>query len=101
VLEYPFVSPTSPLLGKVGSKQSLDGWRDDQFPRKIEFRTSSLKTLEEFVTNGEAIAYLPGYFCENSSLQVLKISGCPYSCRQKVKIVARNPKEVSWLNRIF
>jgi DNA-binding transcriptional LysR family regulator len=101
VLQYPFVSPTNPLLGKVGLKQSLDGWRDDQFPRKIDYRTSSLKTLEEFVVSGEAIAYLPDYFCENLNLQILKVSGCPYSCQQKVKLVARDPEEVSWLNQLF
>lgn len=101
VLKYDFVSPNHPLLGKVGIKQSLDGWRDDQFPRKIGFRTSSLKTLEEFVLNGVAIAYLPDYFCKNSDLEVLKVTGCPYSCHQKIRLVARNPKEVGWLNQIF
>ena len=101
VLKYPFVSPSNPILGKVGLKQSLDGWRDDQFPRKVEYLTSSLKILEEFVVQGRAIAYLPDYFCENLNLEVLKITGCPYSCAQKVKLVARNPEEVSWLNQIF
>jgi DNA-binding transcriptional LysR family regulator len=101
VLKHPFVSPNNPLLGKVGLKQSLDGWRDDQFPRKVEYLTSSLKLLEEIVSSGKAIAYLPDYYCENSKLQVLKISGCPYSCVQKVKLVARNPKDIGWLNQIF
>lgn len=101
VLKYPFVSPSNPLLGKVGLKQSLDGWRDDQFPRKVEYLTSSLKLLEELVLNGKAIAYLPDYFCEKLKVEMLKISGCPYSCSQKVKLVARNPKDISWLNQIF
>lgn len=101
VLKYPFVSPSNPLLGRVGIKQSLDGWRDDEFPRKVEYLTSSLKTLEEFVVGGLAIAYLPDYFCENLNLEVLKITGCPYSCAQKVKMVAKNPKEVGWLNQLF
>jgi len=73
LLEYPFVSPTNPLLGKVGLKQSLDGWRDDQFQRKIAYRTSSLKTLEEFVVGGIAVAYLPDYFCANLNLQKFKV----------------------------
>lgn len=101
VLEFPFASPTNPLLGKVGAKQSLDGWRDDQFPRKIEYRTSSLKTLEEFVLGGRAIAYLPDYFCESLDLVPLRISGCPYSCVQKVRLAAKHPKDVGWINRIF
>jgi DNA-binding transcriptional LysR family regulator len=101
LLKYPFVSPTNPILGKVGLKQSLDGWRDDQFQRRVDYRTSSLKILEEFVVTGKAVAYLPDYFCENLNLEVLLVSGCPYSCSQKVRLVARNPKELSWLNQIF
>ena len=101
VLKHAFVSPSNPLLGKVGIKQSLDGWRDDEFPRRVEYLTSSLKTLEELVISGRAIAYLPDYFCKNLDLQILKINGCPYSCTQKVKLVARNPKEVGRLNQIF
>lgn len=101
VLKFAFVSPDNPLLGKVGSKQSLDGWRDDQFQRNVEYLTSSLKILEELVVSGAAIAYLPSYFCENIKVEVLKISGCPYYCSQKIKLVAKNPKSISWLNRIF
>ena len=101
VLKHAFVSPSHPFLGKVGNKQALDGWRDDQFPRRVEYLTSSLKMLEEFVVTGRAIAYLPDYFCENLGLEVLKVTGCPYSCTQKVKMIARNPKDLSWLNQVF
>ena len=101
VLRYSFASPDSPFLGKVGAKQSLDGWRDDQFPRKVDYLTSSLKILEELVVSGQAIAYLPSYFCENLPVEVLNISGCPYTCQQKIRLIARNPKEIGWLNQIF
>ena len=101
VLEHSFVSPNHPLLGKVGLKQSLDGWRDDQFPRRVEFLTSSLKLLEEFVTQGRALAYLPDYYAKRLDVEVLKISGCPYTCSQKVRLVAKNPKDRSWLNQWF
>ena len=62
VLKYSFVSPSNPLLGKVGIKQSLDGWRDDQFPRKVEYKTSSLKLLEELVTNSKDLGWLNQIF---------------------------------------
>jgi DNA-binding transcriptional LysR family regulator len=101
VLKYPFVSPDNPLLGKVGARQSLDGWRDDQFPRKVEFLTSSLKILEELVISGAAIAYLPSYFCEKLPVEILKVSGCPYTCLQKIKLIAKNPKNTRWLHQIF
>ena len=98
LLQYAFVSPNHPLLGKVGSKQSLDGWRDDQFPRKVDYLTSSLKILEEIVSSGKAIAYLPEYFGKRLNLEIIQVDGCPYTCQQKIKIVARNPKELRWLD---
>lgn len=101
VLEHSFVSPSNPLLGRVGLKQSLDGWRDDQFPRKVVYLTSSLKLLEEIVESGKAIAYLPDYYASKLKLQTLKISGCPYSCHQKVRLVARQPKDIGWINQLF
>lgn len=101
LLQHAFVSPSHPLLGKVGAKQSLDGWRDDQFPRKVEFLTSSLKILEEIVVSGRAVAYLPEYFGEKLNLEMLKVVGCPYTCNQKIKLVARKPKEMSWLGGVF
>ena len=36
-LKYPFASPSRPILGRVGLKQSLDGWRDDKFTRNVTF----------------------------------------------------------------
>ncbi|MGZ3775069.1 MAG: LysR family transcriptional regulator [Pseudobdellovibrionaceae bacterium] len=102
VLEHTFVSPNNPLFGKVGNKQSLDGWRDDQFPRRIDYLTSSLKLIEEYVSRGIAIAYLPNYFIKRlNNTETLKISGCPYTCTQKIRLVAKNPKDRSWLNQWF
>lgn len=101
VLEHAFVSPDRPILGKVGAKQSADGWRDDKFPRRIDYRTTSLKTLEELVLRGRAVAYLPDYFAENVDLVPLTISGCPYTCVQRIKLVARKPIVSGWLNQLF
>lgn len=101
VLKYPFVSPSNPLLGKVGPKQSLDGWRDDIFPRIVTFHTSSLKILEETLSQGQAIAYLPDYFETKLKALILKITGCPYSCQQKIKMVTKKNKTSGWQNQIF
>lgn len=101
VLKHAFVSPSHPLLGKVGLKQSLDGWRDDKFPRKVEFLASSLKILETLVSSGKAVAYLPDYFAQAINAESLQISGCPYTCKQKIKIVTRQTKSLGWLNQIF
>ncbi len=101
LLKHSFVSPSNPLLGKIGAKQSLDGWRDDQFPRKVTYQTSSLKILENLVVGGYAVAYLPDYFAERLKIESLKISGCPYTCHQKIKLVTRKNHSLGWLNQII
>ncbi|MGZ3686891.1 MAG: LysR family transcriptional regulator [Bdellovibrionota bacterium] len=101
VLNYGFVSPSLPYLGNVGVHQSLDGWRDDQFPRRVEHQTSSLKLLEKIVTSGKAIAYLPDYLVKDLGLTVLSITGCPYVCSQTIQLIARRPKEVGWIHSLF
>lgn len=101
LLTHAFASPSHPLLGQVGLKQSPDGWRDDKFPRKIGYRTSSLKLLEEFVVSGRMLAYLPDYHVEKLGLAVLKVTGCSYSCRQRIQMVVRSPREVGWIRQLF
>ena len=101
LLEHPFASPSHPILGRVGLKQSLDGWRDDEFTRKVAYLTTSLKLLESLVTAGRAVAYLPDYYTETLDVLPLKVTGCPYRCTQKIKIVARRPEDHGWLNRLF
>jgi LysR family transcriptional activator of glutamate synthase operon len=99
VLEHGFASPDRALLGTMGTKQSLDGWRDDKFPRRVEHLVSSVKLLEDLVVNGLAVAYFPDYLVESIDVLPLKISGCPYSCKQKIQLVARDLNEVGWLRQ--
>ena len=101
ILKHPFVSPSRPILGRVGLKQSLDGWRDDEFTRNVAFLTTSLKLLETFVVSGRALAYLPDYYAEQLDVLSVKMTGCPYACLQKIKLVARRPKQIGWLNQLF
>ncbi len=100
VLEYDFVSPKTPILGNTESAQSLDGWRDDKFPRKRSFLTSSLKTIETLVCQGTVVAYLPDYMVSNN-YKVLNVSGCPYTCKQKIRLVTKDKKMFGWLNHVF
>jgi DNA-binding transcriptional LysR family regulator len=101
ILEHIFVVPDSALLGQVGPKQAMDGWRDDQFPRKIDFRISGLNILEQLLISGKVLAYLPSYFCKTLPVVSAKIGGCPYSCAQKVKLVSRKQSEGIWLNQFL
>ncbi len=100
VLTHAFASAPG-VLGNMTDVQAPDGWRDDIFPRRIGFVTSSLKLIEELVSDGLAIAYLPDYLVDRIQALPLKISGCPYTCRQDLKLVAKNPRDVSWLNELF
>jgi DNA-binding transcriptional LysR family regulator len=105
VLPFDFASPNKALLGVVGNKQSLDGWRDDKFQRKIGYLSSSLKLIEEMVSSGEALAYLPDYlahpYLQAKQWSILNVTGCPYSCKQKIKVIVKGPIEVGWIKQIM
>jgi len=101
LLEISFIGPDNLIYGQVGNKQSNDGWRDDKFRRKIEFKTSSIKIIEKHVLSGMAVAYLPDYLLKNPELEILNVSGCNFSCTQKIYLLAKKPKERSWLRDLF
>ena len=101
LLEHPFVCPSRGFLGRIQNEQSSDGWRDDVFARRIEYVTSSLKLIESIVSSGQGLAYLPNYLVEKMDALPLKVSGCPYSCHQEIKLIAKNPEAASWMKRLF
>ncbi len=101
LLKHSFITPEVAMLGRVTTSASLDGWRDDKFPRQIKYRTSSLKLMDRVLNEGHAIAYLPDYYVKELGLYSLNITGCPYSCHQTIKIVCKDPESLSWLNRVW
>lgn len=101
LLQHSFVSPDSAVLGKITKSDSIDGWRDDKFPRQIRYKVCGLKLMENLVSTGAALAYLPDYFVENAQLEVLKVIGCPYTCHQTVRLIAKDPSALGWLNRLW
>lgn len=105
LLQYEFVSPNKSILGEVGNKQSVDGWRDDKFQRIINFRSSSLKLIEEMVSQGKALAYLPDYLAEpyinSKQWVVLRVTGCPYSCHQKIRLITKSPIDAGWIRQLI
>lgn len=105
ILESDFVTPNIPLFGQLKSNLSLDGWRDDVFKRKIPYRTSSLKLVEEIVTSGKALAYLPDYvadsYIQNKKWKILRIDNCPFICRQKIKLITKFPIQTGWIKQLF
>jgi DNA-binding transcriptional LysR family regulator len=101
VLKYPFVSPDSMILGRIAKSATVDGWRDDKFPRQIKYRVCGLKLMENLIQEGMALGYLPSYFVEDSGLVPLNVEGCPYSCSQTIRIISKDPSNLGWLNRVW
>jgi DNA-binding transcriptional LysR family regulator len=101
LLKYHFVSPDNAILGKIAKSSSVDGWRDDKFPRQIRYKVCGLKLMENLIGEGMALGYLPDYFIESSGLVALKISGCSYTCRQTVRIISKDPKALGWTNMLW
>lgn len=101
LLEFPFVSPDTAILGRIVNSSSNDGWRDDKFPRKIQYKVCGLKLMENLIQSGEALGHLPDYFIKNSGLTPLQITGCPYTCKQTVRVVAKDPSSLGWLRQLW
>jgi len=101
LLMHPFVTPDSAVLGKIAKSDSIDGWRDDKFQRKIKYKVSGLKLMEKLVHEGSAMAFLPDYLIESAELQALKVSGCPYTCQQTVRLICKDSNSLSWLSKLW
>lgn len=95
VLEHGFVVPTHPLLGTMQGKLSVDGWRDDRFPRRIDFVVPSYVLLKEIVEQGLALAHLPDHLAPTLKAKPLVMDGCPYVCEHEVRLFGR--RESEWL----
>ncbi|MFI5361077.1 MAG: LysR family transcriptional regulator [Elusimicrobiota bacterium] len=101
VLEHSFVAPDAAILGRIAKSSSADGWRDDKFPRRIKYKAYGLKLMENLVREGLALGYLPDYFVESAGLVPLRISGCPYSCEQTVRLIVKTPIALVWLQKLW
>jgi len=101
LLDFPFATLEPGLLGKIARSNSNDGWRDDKLSRNIKYKACGLKLTENLVQSGLALAYLPEYIIEASDLKALNVSNCPFSCKQTVRILAKDPAELSWLNLLW
>lgn len=101
LLEHSFVSPEDFILGRIVKSTATDGWRDDKFPRKITYKTGSLRMLENLIQEGLALGYLPDYYIQDTGLIPLKITGCSYTCQQTIRLVTKDPKSLGWLSTLW
>ena len=101
VLKHAFVSPSRSILGNMSTSQSLDGWRDDKFPRIISYHATNLDLIGRILKSGIAVAYLPEFYVRHLDLAILNVSGCPYVCKQRISMICKRHKDLSWLGRLF
>jgi DNA-binding transcriptional LysR family regulator len=95
LIEHDFLVLAEDLYGNFHAA-SVDGWKDDKFPRKIQYKNAGLKILEGLVDKGVAVAYLPTCLGDSLQLKKLDIADCPYSCEQKVMLAGKE----AWLKRV-
>jgi len=55
ILKHAFVAPDTAILGKIAKASSIDGWRDDKFPRQIKYKVCGLKLMENLIHKGLAL----------------------------------------------
>jgi DNA-binding transcriptional LysR family regulator len=101
LLTHDFVSVSAQIFGRVSQLQSADGWRDDKFPRKVKYLVDNLLSVQELVSSGRAIGYLPDFFAQEWKLAVLDVIGCPYVCDYDAYLIARQPIAFGWINQLF
>ncbi|GAM66590.1 hypothetical protein JCM19236_4042 [Vibrio sp. JCM 19236] len=97
VLEYPFVIPSKPIYGKMATNRSLDGWFDEEFNRRIMARVDTTSMLTSLVKSQPLLAYVPDYLAKEHSLQILEVSGCPYTCEQTVWLCRNKHLSAHWM----
>lgn len=101
LLKHSFVTPESAVLGKITKSDSIDGWRDDKFPRAVKYKVCGLKLMENLIRDGAALGYLPDYFIKSADLQALKLADCPYKCQQTVRLICKDPDSLGWLSKLW
>ncbi|MFZ6735886.1 LysR family transcriptional regulator [Undibacterium sp. Ji42W] len=96
VLVHDFVSPARSLFcGKQRGKHS-DGWRDDQFPRRIAYWIDDLQLLLAMVRSGKALAYLPDFALDDADLVRLEVTDCGFQCVEEVHLVWNTRNAAQW-----
>ncbi len=97
VLEFDFISPNAPVFGRIHSRASFDGWRDDLFPRKIEYITASMHLFHSMVKIGACMAYLPSFYQKEGGLLPLEITGAHFKSAKTVYLSTAKSSRFGWV----
>lgn len=88
--ELPFVAPVSPLVGSPSGNKGLDGWPENEIPRKIKFRVDMMESGLSIVRQGLAVIFIPKFVAKfhNNTIAIdYKITRLPQS--KEIKAVTR------------
>ena len=97
LLQYDFACPQHSLFCGVARAAHSDGWRDNEFPRRIRYWVDDLVLLLMLVKSGAALAYLPEFALKNEpSLRRIEVSDCPYVCEEQVYLVHAPSQALGW-----
>lgn len=100
VLECDFACPSRSLFCGAQRGARSDGWRDDQFPRKIRYCTDDLQLLLALVKSGTALAYLPDFALDDPALVRIQVSDCAFVCSEQVALVWNPARAPGWLRTL-
>jgi DNA-binding transcriptional LysR family regulator len=94
--ELPFAVPVQPVAGVPTKACGIDGWPDDQFPRRHRYRVSMMESALELCRQGLAVAYLPKFVAHlhnRGASQALQLEGVSHenvgNAEQSAYIVKR------------
>jgi DNA-binding transcriptional LysR family regulator len=60
-----------------------------------------LNLLNQIVSAGAALAYLPDHIVEASGHSVVEVVKCPFVCKQTVRLVCHEPQRLGWLSTLW
>lgn len=97
VLRHEFACiDRSPFCGLARAGRS-DGWRDDEFPRRIQYWVDDLDLLLALVAQGVCLAYVPDFaLTRHPDLRRLTVTDCPFECVEDVHAVVPARQQERW-----
>lgn len=98
LLAHDFACPQHSLFCGLERGPRADGWRDDQWPRRIRFWVDDLQLLLALVRSGQALAYVPDFALAGTP-GLVPVAGPdhPFSAVEQVHLVWRPATASGWL----
>jgi DNA-binding transcriptional LysR family regulator len=103
VLEHDFACPKHSFICGTPYGALSDGWRNNEFPRRIRYWVDDLALLLSLVKNGGALAYLPEFALDaDHNLRQIDVdkSEFPNVCQEQVYLVHSPSRALGWQQQL-